>query len=243
MNKPKATITYLFHSGYAIETARHLFLFDYYQPVADTTGNLSNGIISSEYLKTKSNIYVFASHNHADHFDPIILDWAKDNPDITYILSSDIKISNAKIKSHFMAQYEELNDGEVFIKTFGSTDQGISFHVQADGLSIFHAGDLNWWHWKGETQAERTYAESAFKAEVEKIVGQTIDIAFFPVDRRLEEFYAIGAEYFADKLQPKLLLPMHFGADFGASKDFTAKVKDASFSTVEITHKGQQILF
>ena len=38
----------------------------------------------------------------------------------------------------------------VKIKAFGSTDIGISFLVSVDGVDIFHAGDLNWWHWWDE---------------------------------------------------------------------------------------------
>lgn len=243
MNTAKAKITYLFHSGYAVETSGHLFIFDYYQPGAGRPKNLSNGIITAEYLKTKTNVFVFASHNHADHYDPVILEWAKANPDITYVLSSDIRLGAKPPHYHIMSPYEEWKQGQVLVKTFGSTDAGLSYLVQADGLTIFHAGDLNWWHWKGESKAERDYADSIFKAEMEKIGPQSIDIAFFPVDRRLEEFFSIGAEYFAAKQHPKLLLPMHFDDDFGATKAFAEKMKNSPVATAEITHRGQEIFF
>jgi L-ascorbate metabolism protein UlaG (beta-lactamase superfamily) len=238
-----AKITYLFHSGYAVETASHLLIFDYYQPGSHTSGSLDNGIITSEYLKTKSNVYVFASHNHADHFDPIILKWGKTNPAITYILSSDIKLAAPPANCRFLSEHEDFKDDSVFIKAFGSTDQGVSFLVQTDGVNIFHAGDLNWWRWKGHNQKEQTAAEAAFKTVITAIIGYSIDVAFFPVDRRLEEFFASGAEYFAAVLQPKLLLPMHFGKDFGASKAFSKIAQKSLFQTVEITHKGQEIIF
>lgn len=242
MNNSQAKIIYLFHSGYAVETRQHLFIFDYYQPGPARGGKLADGIITADYLKTKPNVFVFVSHSHQDHYDPVIFEWAKTNPAITYILSSDIRGVKAP-HYHIMSPYEEWKQEGVLVKSFGSTDEGLSFLVQADGLSIFHAGDLNWWHWKGESKAERDRAELIFKAEMDKIGPQSIDIAFFPVDRRLEEFYSIGAEYFAAKLQPKLLLPMHFGDDFGATQAFAEKVKNSSLSTVEITHKGQEIFF
>jgi len=243
MNNPKAKITYLFHSGYAVETSQHLFIFDYYQPGANPRRDLANGIITAEYLQTKTNVYVFASHSHPDHFDPVIFEWAKTNPNITYILSSDIHSNINVPRYHIMSPYEEWKQEDALIKSFGSTDAGLSFLVQADELSLFHAGDLNWWHWKGESKAERDYAESIFKAEMEKIAPESSDIAFFPVDRRLEEFYCLGAEYFAAQMHPKLLLPMHFGDDYGATKAFAAKVKNSPLSTVEITRKGQEIFF
>ena len=243
MKEPAAKITYLFHSGYAIETAHHFFIFDYYQPSISKPHNLAGGIITAEYLKTKANIFVFASHNHADHFDRVILDWAKDTPAITYIFSSDIKIQTQKTQCHFMSPYEELQQAGILVKTFGSTDQGLSFLIKADGLSIFHAGDLNWWHWKGESKKEQAWAESAFKAEIEKIAPEHIDIAFFPVDPRLEEFYCLGAEYFAAKLQPKLLIPMHFWGNFATTKSFAEKMIDSPVSTAILSHKGQEIYF
>ncbi|MDR3590393.1 MAG: MBL fold metallo-hydrolase [Negativicutes bacterium] len=243
MTSPKAKITYLFHSGYAVETQQHLFIFDYYQPGASRRGGLTDGIITADYLKEKANVFVFVSHSHQDHFDPVIFEWAKTNPAITYVLSSDIR-SQVKVPHyHIMSPYQKWKQEAIEVQTFGSTDEGLSFLVRADGLSIFHAGDLNWWHWKGETKAERDYADSIFKAEMEKIGSEAIDIAFFPVDRRLEEFYCIGAEYFAAQTQPKLLLPMHFGDDFGASKAFAEKVKNTPLTTVEITRRGQEILF
>ena len=245
MNTPAAKITHLFHSGYAVETTEHFLIFDYYQPVSNKNDGIANGIITGNYLKTKKNVLVFVSHNHADHFDPIILDWAKDNPAITYILSSDVHTHTNQLHCKMLSAYEETTVNQVNIKTFGSTDQGISFSLQVDGLSIFHAGDLNWWHWTGESLAEQRTAELAFKAEIEKIRVQinNIDIAFFPIDRRMEEFYSIGAEYFADKCKPKLIVPMHFGNDFAASQAFASKAKTLLLNTVEIHHKGQQIFF
>ena len=245
MNTPTANITHLFHSGYAVETANHFLIFDYYQPVPGKNLSITEGIITGDYLKTKKNIFVFVSHNHADHFDPAILDWAKENPNITYILSSDVQTNISTLHYHLHSAYEEMTTGEVAIATFGSTDQGISFFVQVDGLSIFHAGDLNWWDWTGESTAERKTAEVAFKAEIEKLAIKItqIDIAFFPIDRRMEESYAKGAEYFAAKLQPKLVVPMHFGKDFLATQAFAHRAQTLSIKTVEISHKGQEIFF
>ncbi|MBP2649813.1 MAG: hypothetical protein H6Q74_638 [Firmicutes bacterium] len=241
MNRPRVKIVYLFHSGYAVEIGERLFIFDYFQPEPMPEGNLTDGVITTEYLKTKSKIYVLVSHNHPDHYDSMILEWAKSIPDITYIISSDVQIDGKHCK--IMNPYEEWQQDGVGVKTFGSTDEGLSFLVEVDGLKIFHAGDLNWWHWKGDTKANQERAEAMFKAEVDKIASQAIDIVFFPVDQRLEEFYCIGAEYFAAKLHPALLVPMHFGDVLGTTKAFAEKMKNTSLVTVEITHRGQTIFF
>ena len=54
MQTGQARITYLVHSGFSVETARHFFLFDYC-PSMDRTPQ-----ITAEFLRTKENIYVFA---------------------------------------------------------------------------------------------------------------------------------------------------------------------------------------
>ncbi|TCL65886.1 L-ascorbate metabolism protein UlaG (beta-lactamase superfamily) [Hydrogenispora ethanolica] len=240
---PQAKITYLFHSGYAVETAHFLFIFDYYQPAADLPATLENGFITGEWLRDRSNVYVFASHRHSDHFDPAILEWSAANPEINYIFSRDIRKKPASPKFHSLSAAQEFSAPGITVRAFGSTDVGVSFWLQADGLNLFHAGDLNWWHWKEETPQEQATAEKAFKAEIAKLEGRDIDIAFFPVDRRLEEYYADGAIYFATKLQPRLLLPMHFGHDYPATQDFAVKAKTLDIPTVAITRRGQVIMF
>jgi L-ascorbate metabolism protein UlaG (beta-lactamase superfamily) len=237
MELAQAKITYLAHSGFSVETANHFFLFDYC-PSMDRVPQ-----ITADFLRAKENVVVFVSHSHGDHFDAAILKWAETNPAITYVFSSDIHVKGGKQKCHFMNPYEQWEDGQLEVRTFGSTDAGVSFWLRADGLTIFHAGDLNWWRWSGETQAEQDFADRFFIEEMEKLPSEQIDIAFFPVDRRLEENYALGAEYFAKKMQPKLLAPMHFGADFAATKAFREKVAGTGLATVEISRKGQVFFF
>lgn len=237
MKNPRAKITYLVHSGFSVETANHYLLFDYCPSLERKPA------VTSEFLKTKRNVYVFISHSHGDHFDPAVLQWGKTNPEINYVISSDVPVPSGQCKGQILSAYESWENESVKVETFGSTDEGISFLVQADGLSIFHAGDLNWWRWKGETPEEQACAERIFKEEMEKMAGRKIDIAFFPVDRRLEEYFSIGAEYFAAQFQPSLLIPMHFAKDFAATKAFAEKAAGIPATTVEITHKGQEILF
>ena len=133
---------------------------------------------------------------------------------------------------------------DVYVKAYGSTDIGISFLIKVDGLTIFHAGDLNWWHWKEDSLDEQLLAESLFKAHIEKLKEEKpIDIAFFPVDPRLEEFYYIGGEYFAKNIQPGLLIPMHFGEDVDITKQFANKMNKINIKAVKINYPGQEIIY
>lgn len=237
MKEWRARITYLGHSGFALETAESILFFDYCPYMAE--GNKT----AESLLAAHEHAYVFVSHNHGDHFDPAIFCWSGQHADITYVLSSDVEAGNSAAKTRVMPPYAEWTDRRMRVKTYGSTDAGVSFLVRTNGLSIFHAGDLNWWRWKGETAEEQDYAERIFKAEIEKMAGERIDIAFFPVDRRLEEYYCLGAEYFAAKMHPALLVPMHFGKDYGATEAFAARTGRSGLNTVVIGRQGQEFIF
>ncbi len=224
-------INYLYHSGFAVETENYLFIFDYYE---DTVENgikcIKNGAVGEEDLKINKKIFVFSSHKHFDHFNPVIFQWEKIRPDIKYILSSDIR---KKIKSdniYRISAYEELNIEKVNIKAYGSTDIGVSFLVKADGKAIFHAGDLNWWCWWDDSEKNLKRAEKRFKDEIEKIKGEKINIAFFPVDPRLEQNCYKGPEYFIKEIQPEVFIPMHFGDNYAEVEKY-----------MKITHRGQEI--
>ena len=75
------TLTYIFHSGFVVETEQALLVFDYW---LDPKGVMDNVLSSDKPL------YVFSSHFHEDHFSRDIFDWRTRHPNITYILSKDI---------------------------------------------------------------------------------------------------------------------------------------------------------
>ncbi|WP_353094781.1 MBL fold metallo-hydrolase [Tissierella praeacuta] len=224
MNKLNVKIEHIFHSGFTVETENYLLVFDYYK------GNI--------YLKNKNTI-VFATHCHEDHFNSTILEWKNLDKNINYVFSSDIDIKGEKIYN--IKPYEELELEGIKIKTFSSTDAGVSFLINIDNINIFHAGDLNWWCWDDDTEEEKTSMEKAFKEEISKIKDYSIDIAFFPVDPRLETAFSLGGEYFIEEVKPKYFIPMHFEDKFSTTTDFIHKIGDVSTNIVEITHRNQII--
>lgn len=218
-------IEYIYHSGFCIESENYFLVFDYYK------GNIK--------LSNKNTI-VFSSHGHADHFNPNIFQWSEKHSDISYVLSDDIKIESS-LSTYIMKPYESLNLFDITIKSFGSTDLGLSFLVMVDGKTIFFAGDLNWWHWDDDSVDEKLLMEKAFKEEISKIKSDSIDIAFFPVDPRLKENFHIGGEYFIKELNPKLFIPMHFGDNFKTTTYFKQKVNYTSTQIIEINKRNQII--
>ena len=245
MKEIEARIYYIYHSGFAIKTKNHFLIFDYYkEPIEKDETQQQLSLLAPENIKDMKNVFVFSSHSHEDHFNASILDWADYNTDIQYILSKDIKIDKDKSNYNFIEEGEEKLFKDVYVKAYGSTDIGISFLVKVDGLTIFHAGDLNWWHWKEDSLEEQAIAESLFKAHIEKLRKEDcIDIAFFPVDPRLQEFYYIGGEYFAKQINPKMLIPMHFGDEGYITKKFADRMKKLNIEAVEINYSWQEIRY
>ncbi|MBU3114155.1 MBL fold metallo-hydrolase [Clostridium lacusfryxellense] len=248
MEEIQAKIYYIYHSGFAIKTKNHFLIFDYFKEslVNNKTHKTyqRSTILSPENIKNMNNVYVFSSHSHEDHFNSSILNWENYNSEIQYILSSDIKTEENKSNYNFIEEGDEKTFNDVYVKAYGSTDIGISFLVKVDGLTIFHAGDLNWWHWKEDSLEEQRLAETSFKAHINKLKKEKlIDIAFFPVDPRLEEFYSIGGEYFGSVIQPKLLIPMHFGDDVYITKKFVKEMEKININAVEINYPGQEIIY
>ena len=248
MKKIKAKIHYLYHDGFAVETENYFLVFDYYNntPIGEEM-NLENGVIGPNDIKNKKNVLVFSSHGHHDHFNPVILEWEKYNTNIKYILSSDITLPEYKNNYIMMWENKTLELEDVYIKTFHSTDIGVAFLVQVDGITLFHSGDLNWWNWTDEPIGHRVKMELDFKKEMNKVCEHNIDIAFFPVDPRLNEFSHIGGEYFINKVQPKMFIPMHFWAKNSITRDFKNKIlqnnTEIHTNIVEIKSRGQIINF
>ena len=220
-------ITYLFHSGFTIETDSDFIVFDYFKDNCIKQEMKDCGQLSKESFPPNKKITFFVTHAHYDHYDKEIFTLVEN---AHYLLSDDIKVQESdKIK--VCGAHEKLSYNGIGVETFGSTDEGLSYLITLDGRTVFHAGDLNWWHWAGETEQERACAEEAFKYEMEKLMGKKIDIAFFPVDPRLEQAYYYGGKYFIEKIKPKYFIPMHFQDSYTITTKFKKLIESEGLDT------------
>ncbi len=238
-------IYHLYHSGIAIEVNQNLLIFDYYNDKPNTNTNnrfFSSGVIDSKILTNYQQVVVFVTHSHSDHFNPVIFDWQEETNNIQYILSDDINEGEAD-NYHYLAEHQSLKLNGLNIESYGTTDCGVSFYVELDGINIFHSGDLNWWHWKKFSPEQRRVEERDYKEEVHHLIGKKIDIAFVPVDPRLEEYYYLAGEYFAKEIKPELLVPIHFADKYYITKDFFDRSKNLDTKVAVIEERGSSINF
>ncbi|MBR4361053.1 MAG: MBL fold metallo-hydrolase [Clostridia bacterium] len=201
----QATVTYYHHSGFSVAVEDTLLIFDYWR---GEDGALPESCqIRVHDFDGFKQVLVFVSHDHEDHFDEIIYTWKFDAP-VTYIVSDDLPIGK---RGKRVKPGDEMEIGGADIRVFSSTDKGVSFYVTVHGLHVFHAGDLNLWHWREEsTLREIAQAEKDFYAAMAPIEHLPVDIAMFPVDPRMGGLYDAGANYFVMAVKPRLFIPMHW---------------------------------
>lgn len=210
-------VTYIGHSGFSVETGEVVLLFDYYR-----------GEIPA--FPTDAKIYVFSSHRHQDHFNFDIFQLQEKYDDVSYILSKDItkkyKPKYLQSKRGLSAKCceaitsldagERYEDAYILVQAIPSTDIGVAFIVtdKAAGKVIYHAGDLNWWTWEGESAEEYALMTKAFQEDIACLKDYEIDIAFLPLDPRQGERFFLGFDYVMKRICIKKAYPMHCWDDF-----------------------------
>ena len=199
-------VTHYYHSGFSVACEDTLLIFDYWLGEGEELAEQYR--VTPETLRPYKQIYVFISHDHPDHMDPVVFTW-KDVPGIQYIVSSDMPVGT---RGRRMAPGDVIRfSDDVEVSAFDSTDLGVSFLVDFRGLQVFHAGDLNFWHWRDEsTMKEIEEADAEFRKAIAPICGHPVDLAFFPLDPRQGSMFEAGANFFILSVKPRILIPMHY---------------------------------
>ena len=233
-------VTYLYHSGFAVELEKHIFVFDYMKgKLPDWDG--------------RKEIIFFASHKHPDHFVMDIFQWFGKYENLRYVLGSDIKLSDKYLECNGVdpcvktvitnaGKNRTLELGDVKIETLRSTDEGVAFIVCTEGKTIYHAGDLNWWHWEGEADSWNTQMEKDYKKEISLIDGRHFDVAFVPLDPRLEWAYGLGMQEFLEHTDTDHVFPMHMWDDYRTIDKYKKSDKGRQYAdkVMEISRTGQE---
>ena len=152
---------------------------------------------------------VFVSHSHYDHYGKDIFRLRDIFQQIRFILSDDIPAQEEE-DVIFVRPNEHREILGLDITTLRSNDEGVAFLVKYKNRTIYHAGDLNWWHWEGEPEEYNTKMRRSYQSEINKLQKEKIDVAFVPVDPRLGEQYCWGLDCFMKRTETARVFPMHF---------------------------------
>ncbi len=224
-------VTYLAHSGFAVETERHRLVFDCFRG-EPLTGGGDDG---------KATVF-FVSHFHEDHYNRNIYAYAK-RSDTFYVLSREVRGAPPEASVTFMRPYEEAEIAGIRIRTLRSTDCGVAYLVDVDGETVYHAGDLHLWVWDGAPADSNRAVEGRFLREIEKLRGTEIDAAFLPLDPRQQEDGVRGFDITMRTLSIKHAFPMHFWGDGGYVDAFCASPTAEPYRdrVIPLTHEGESV--
>ena len=218
----EALVWYTEHSGWAVRTANHLLIFDYYKPdPAPDQPGLANGWIVPAEIKDLP-VIVFISHSHADHYSPTVFDWKKEIQNITYITGFK---PEGKDGYSLLPAHEKKAMKGIEIIPIESNDSGQGYFVQADGVTIFHPGD--------HANRQRDFS-GPFKKEIDFLADQGLkaDILFVPVSGcGFGDIVAVkkGDYYMMDRLSARHVFPMHAGGNPLQYQQFAKEAKERGY--------------
>ncbi len=223
-------VTYLGHSGFLAEVEDMYLLFDYYK------GELPK-------MDPDKKMAVFVSHSHYDHYGKDIFRLRDIFQQIRFILSDDIPAQEEE-DVIFVRPNEHREILGLDITTLRSNDEGVAFLVKYKNRTIYHAGDLNWWHWEGELEEYNTKMRRSYQSEINKLQKEKIDVAFVPVDPRLGEQYCWGLDCFMKRTETARVFPMHFWETYDIFDRLLLEkcTEDYQDKIVRIDKEGQSFL-
>ena len=223
-------VTYLGHSGFLAEVEDMYLLFDYYK------GELPK-------MDPDKKMAVFVSHSHYDHYGKDIFRLRDIFQQIRFILSDDIPAQEEE-DVIFVRPNEHREILGLDITTLRSNDEGVAFLVKYKNRTIYHASDLNWWHWEGEPEEYNTKMRRSYQSEINKLQKEKIDVAFVPVDPRLGEQYCWGLDCFMKRTETARVFPMHFWETYDIFDRLLLEkcTEDYQDKIVRIDREGQSFL-
>ncbi len=203
-------VTYLYNSGWLIETPNELILIDYVP--ADNLHQMDSVLFKKikRAVETNKKAYILITHEHSDHFYEPLLQWHHKITGLTTILGWDYSTTDKSILKLF--NRDSLSVGSLKVASHPSTDAGSGFLVRLANLTFYHAGDHA--AWSNDVTLKFT-DELKF---IGNLTGK-IDMIFIPIARgklggcKSTESINEGTVLALQILKPRMVFPMHIQCD------------------------------
>ncbi len=181
--------------------------------------------------------YIFCTHDHLDHLDPYTISFIYDhNPEAVFISTSEGKnhfrnLGIPEKQAIAMTHSEELKFGDFMTTAYYSipkennpdtTHLGYLFTFEA--CKIYNMGDSD----------ERTSINPV--TVLEPVVKEGPDVAILPIIGDIPSRTPLHALRFAELLNPKIVIPSHYGCFEGRNVD------PRRFSELFINHSVKPVI-
>lgn len=230
-------VTYIRHNCFLLQCGSApdapRFLFDY--PTREHLDDQARDLVREALAG--ANAVIFASHGHADHFTPEILEFKSITARAQYVVSYDIAElypgfdpeedpSVTAIEPDEERRIVVQGIGEMRVRGFESTDQGVGFLMQLPGLTIWFGGDVAAWSWEQLAPQARAFSEKHYAETLAQLQAYSIDLAFVNADKRLPNW--AGGLDFLRMVAPRYCAPMHCFGNAAWSAEFAELARGCS---------------
>lgn len=215
-------IWYLGHCGFAVRSGRKLLVFDYLPergtPSVDPEApGLADGIIDPADLEGL-DVYVFTTHSHSDHFDPVILEWEEEVDGIQYFFGWEAGENPAH---HYLVgprATQEVDGMEIYtINSHHSGVPEVAYLIHLDGRWVYHNGD-----YRQDYIPDFQYLAT---------LTDHMDLVFHAGLVNPEWQYTQQGLYLLEHFSPDLFFPIHNGGNEEEGEAFAADVSARGFET------------
>jgi len=226
MEEGAAAVWHLGHAGWAVKTRDHLLIFDYWESrEPPRQASLANGFIDAEEIADQRTI-IFVTHQHADHYDPKIFQWADTVPDITYVFGWNVRTDRPAVRMAGPREMRRIGGAVIATIDYDFDDvPEVAFLVEVDGVVVYQSGD------HGTVTDE---PNPIFIDNIDHLasLGKQIDLAFVSTFGRFGGgVVSEGDRYTIEKLRPRALFPMHHGGNEDLYERFAREMRREGVET------------
>lgn len=222
-------------NGWALRIGEKMLVFDYVggvdptPPASGEARNLQRGYIDPDELRS-FEVYVFVTHSHQDHFDPVILEWQDQIDRITYFFGWQAG-SNPEYR-YMIGPRAHTQSGGVEVYTINSHSDvpEVSYLVKVDGLTIYHNGD-----YRGSYLEDFEYLQT---------ITDHIDIAFVIGWPYVSHQHFQQAKLLAEMFNPMYMFAICREGDEDKSRQFAVLLAEHGVETIVLyaEHRGDNFI-
>lgn len=204
-----ARLIYIHHDCFILEAGGKTLLFDYpapsYLPEAAARAAASH--------LAGSDLTLFASHSHDDHFDPNIAAATAGAATRRLVVSDDVADLYGDVlpPDAVVMEPDMVREvGGMTVESIESNDMGLAYRIDVAGLTVYFGGDLALWDWPGNSPAAQRAVGMSWRRALARLAERPLDLALTNMDPRLPGSLS-GAPELLERLRPRVFVPMHLG--------------------------------